>query len=55
MERLCTTAQYFNCEPGKGQEEKEKEREEQQNQLNHSDVRAHTAATTDLSGSIKKI
>lgn len=48
MERLCTTAQYFNCEPGKGQEKKEKEREEQ---LNHLDK--HTATGKDLRGSIK--
>lgn len=51
MERLCTIAQYFNCEPGKGQEEKEKEREEQGNQLNNLDTYATTR--TDLSGSIK--
>lgn len=31
MERLCTTAQYFNCEPEKGHEETEKESEELQN------------------------
>lgn len=53
MERLCTTAQYFNSVPGKGPEEKEKERDRQKNLLNQLNTHTYTATRTDLNGSIK--